>query len=135
MWTTLHVNTTRRRPATIPLHYVYVCVCVTAADAADNNDVSTCQQHHVSTRLRYSRLTGLLYWKFLSPVYTIQPVVKPVVQPVVSCKRGITMHRTHAVVLCTTFSVSCACRIFLSHSFQNLPALFAKKWLHIQRDL
>jgi len=36
-------------------------------------------------------------WKHLSPVYVIQPVVKPVVQPdwqpVVSCKRGISGRR------------------------------------------
>jgi len=30
-------------------------------------------------------------WQESSPVYTIQPVVKPVWQPVVSCKRGLTL--------------------------------------------
>ena len=36
----------------------------------------------------------------LSPVYTIQPVVKPVWQPLVSCKRGISITgRHHAVDL------------------------------------
>jgi len=59
--------------------------------------VLTCPKYKYSQPLGQQAMHAWANWKHLSPVYMIQPVVKPVVQPdwqpVVSCKRGISGRR------------------------------------------